>query len=168
LFKEKMKSLAIVLSAQLFFLFIISAGCAEKNIAPDLVGYVNHGILDISSLEAEALQKYASVTGGNYMSESAVYETLKTDVIPVYKKFLEMLKKIRIQTDDVKQLHAIYVQGAETMYKGFVAKKQALENKDESKLSYANGQIEKGRAETERWRGKLLELCNSNGVKVGK
>ena len=168
MFKEKMKSFAIVLSAQLFFLFIISAGCAEKNIAPDLVVYVNHGILDISSLEAEALQKYASVTGNNYTSDSAVYETLKNDVIPVYKKFLEMLKKIRMQTDEVEQLHSIYVLGAERIYKGFVAKKQALENKDQSKLGYANVQIEKGRAETERWRGKLLELCNSNGVKVGK
>ena len=168
MFKKQMTSFAIVLFAQLFFLFIISTGCAEKNIAPDLVGYVNHGILDISSLETEALQKYASVTGNNYTSDSAVYETLKNNVIPVYNTFLEMLKKIRAQTDEVRQLHAIYVQGAEKMYKGFVAKKQAIESKNELKLTYANGQIEKGRAETERWRGKLLELCNSYGVKMGK
>ena len=163
-----MTSFAIVLSVQLFFLCIISTGCAERNIAADLVGYVNYGILDISSLEAEALKKYASVTGNNYTSDNAIYVTLKNDVIPVYSKFLEMLKKIRTQTDEVEQLHAIYVQGAEIMYKGFVSKKQALEGKDESKLLYANGQIEKGRAETERWRGKLLELCKGYGVKVGK
>lgn len=163
-----MTSFAIVLSAQLFFLCIIATGCAEKNIAADLVGYVNYGILDISSLESEALKKYASVTGSNYTSDSAVYETLKNDVIPVYNKFLEMLKKIRIQTVEVEQLHSIYVQGAEIMYNGFVAKKQALERKDESRMLYANGQIEKGRAETERWRGKLLELCKGYGVKVGK
>jgi len=163
-----MPSLAIVLFAQLFSLCIISTVCAGENIAADLVGYVNHGILDISSLETEALKKYASVTGSSYTSDSAVYETLKNDVIPVYNKFLEMLKKIRAQTDEVQQLHAIYVQGSETMYNGFVAKKQALERKDESRLIYANGQIEKGRAETERWRGKLLELCKGYGVKVGK
>jgi len=168
LFKKNITSFAIVLFVQLFFSCFILTGCAENKIAPDLVGYVNFGILDISSLEAEALKKYASVTGDNYTSDSAVYETLKNDVIPVYNKFLEMLKKIRAQTDEVEQLHAIYVQGAETMYKGFVAKKQALEKKDESKLIYANGQIEKGRAETERWRGKLLELCKGYGVKAGK
>jgi len=168
LFKKNITSFAIVLFAQLSFLFIISAACAEKNIAADVVRYVNQGILDISGLEAEALKKYASVTGNNYTSDSAVYETLKNDVIPVYNKFLEMLKKIPVQTDEVQQLHAIYVQGVETMYNGFVAKKQALERKDESRLIYANGQIEKGRAETERWRGKLSELCKGYGVKVGK
>jgi len=168
LFKRNMTSFVIVLSAQLFFSCIILTGCAEKKIAADLVSYVNYGILDISSLEAEALKKYASVTGSSYTSDDAVYETLKNDVIPVYNKFLERLKSIRAQTDEVQQLHAIYVQGAETMYKGFVAKKQALEKKDEPKLIYANGQIEKGRAETERWRGKLLELCKDYGVKAGK
>jgi hypothetical protein len=163
-----MKSFAIVLSVQLFFACIILTGCAENKIASDLVGYVNRGILDISSLEAEALKKYASVTGSNYTNDSVLYETLKNDVIPVYNKFLERLKNIRAQTDEVEQLHAIYVQGAEKMYNGFVTLKQALERKDESRLLYANGQIEKGRAETERWRGKLLELCKGYGVKEVK
>lgn len=163
-----MTSFAIVLFAQLLFLFIISTGCAGKNIAADLVSYVNQGILDISGLETQALKKYTSVTGGNYTSDSAVYETLKNDVIPVYKNFFERLKSIRTETEDVEKLHAIYVKGAETMYNGFVAKKQALESKDGSRMSYANGQIEKGRAETERWRGKLLDLCKIHGVKMGK
>jgi hypothetical protein len=168
LFKKNFTSFAIVLFAQLFFSFFISTGCAEKNIAADIVNYVNQGILDISNLEAEALKKYASVTGDKYTSDRTVYETLKNDVIPVYSKFLDMLKKISMQTDEVQQLHAIYVQGAETMYNGFVAKKQALERKDESRLIYANGVIEKGRAETERWRGKLLKLCEGHGVKAEK
>ena len=165
MFKKQMTSFAIVLFAQLFFICIISTGCAENKIASDLVGYINHGILDISSLEVEALKKYASVSGSNYKNDSALYETLKNDVIPVYNKFLERLKSIRAQTDEVEQLHAIYVQGAEKMYNGFIALKQALERKDDSRLLYANGQIEKGRAETERWRGKLLELCKGHGIK---
>ncbi len=163
-----MTSFVIVLSAHLLFLFIILSGCAGKNIASDLVIYVNNGILDIAGLETEALKKYASVTGRNYTSEEALYETLKNDVIPVYNKYLELLKNIRVETPEVGQLHAVYIQVAETMYKGFVLKKRALESKDESRLSYANGQIEKGRAETERWRGKLLELCERYGVKEVK
>jgi hypothetical protein len=155
----------IVLFTQLFFLCIFLTACAEKKIATDITRYVNQGILDISSLEAEALKKYASATPG---SDSAVYETLKNDVIPLYGNFLELLKKIRAQTYEVEQLHAIYVQGAEIMYKGFIDKKLALEIKDELRLNYANGQIEKGRAETERWRGMLLDLCKNYGVRVGK
>ncbi len=143
-------------------------GCAERKVAVDLVAYVNQEILDIANLEKTALSKYASVTGVNYKNEHDVYETLKNDVIPVYKRFLELLKKIRPETDEVSQLHIIYVNGSEMLYSGFVYKQQALERKDASYLLYANKQIEKGRIETERWRKKLMELYKQVGVKEGK
>jgi hypothetical protein len=148
--------------------FINLSGCAERKIAVDLVDYVNHGILDIASLETAALKKYASVTGTNYKGEHDVYETLKNDVIPVYKRFFELLKKIQPDTDEIAQLHLIYINGAEMLYKGFVLKKQALETKNVSYLIYANKQIEKGRIETERWRNKLFELYKKAGVKEEK
>ena len=78
-----MTSFVIVLSARLLFLFIILSGCAGKNIASDLVIYVNNGILDIAGLETEALKKYASVTGGNYTGDEALYETLKNEYVSV-------------------------------------------------------------------------------------
>ncbi len=157
-----------LLSYLLAIVFINPAGCSEKKIAVDLVSYVNYGILDIANLESTALNKYASVTGVNYKNERDVYETLKNDVIPVYKRFLDLLKKIQPKTDEVAQLHLIYINGAEMLCKGFVFKKQALETKDVSYLIYANKQIEKGRTETERWRKKLLELYKEVGVKEEK
>ncbi|MFH2047501.1 MAG: hypothetical protein ABIK92_20420 [Pseudomonadota bacterium] len=76
--------------------------------------------MDIASLETAALKKYASVTGNNYKSEHAVYETLKNDVIPIYSRFFELLKKIQPDTDEIAKLHLIYINGAEMLYKGFV------------------------------------------------
>lgn len=144
------------------------AGCAERKVAVDVAEYINHGMLDIASLETEALTKYASVTGANYKSKHEVYETLKNDVIPLYKRFFELLKKIQPKTDEVTQLHLIYINRAEMLYNGFVFKKQAIETNNESYLLYANKLIEKGRIETERWQQKRLELYKEFGVKEEK
>ena len=148
------------LSAVFFF-----AGCATDKVGFELAEYVNQGILGISQLETKALERYAAVTGINYTTDQALYEALKNDVIPLYGRFVDLLKQIRPQTDQVRQLHVVYIDGAEKMYKGFKTILLALEKKDESLMEGANAQIENGRMKTEKWRAQLLILYQAHGVR---
>jgi len=153
------------LAVFIFYAVYAFSGCAPDKVGLELVDYVNQGMLSISQLEIKALERYGAVTGANYTTDEAVYETLKNEVIPLYGRFVELLKQIPRQSDEVRQLHTLYLNGAEMMYAGFKSKQQALEKKDAALMQGANAQIEKGRVETEKWHEQLLSLSEAHGVR---
>lgn len=153
-------TLFLLLAASLF-----SSGCATDKVALELAQYVNQDILNISELEQKPLQAYALVTGHNYTSDKNVYDTLKQDVMPVYKRFLTNLRDISPKEVEVKKLHKFYLRGAELIYGGFKTKMLGLETNDAFVIRAANKKIEKGRLETERWRRELILLAERHGLK---
>jgi len=145
-------------------LFFFIWGCATDRVALDLIKYVNQDILDIAQLEQKALESYASVTGKNFISNSNVYEALKDDVIPHYRQFIDLLRDIHPKTQEVQELHGIYIRGTEALYRGFREKMFGLKTRDAHLIRAANGQIEKGRVETDKWRKELADLSSAHGV----
>jgi len=89
---------------------------------------------------------------------------LKNDVIPHYRQFVDLLRDINPKTQEVRELHGIYIRGTECLYKGFREKMFGLEIRDVYLVRAANRQIEKGRVETDRWRKELADLCKHYGV----
>ena len=138
--------------------------CASNKAGHELVSYVNQGILGIADLERVSLEHYASVTGKNYTTDQRVYDALKDQVIPVYKRFLDGLRDITPQDEAVKKLHGIYIKGAELLYNGFKLKMLGIEKNDKNLIILSNEKIEKGRVETEKWRKELDALCQQQGV----
>ena len=138
--------------------------CASNKAGTDLVNYVNQGILGIADLERVSLENYAAVTGKNYTTDQRVYEALKDQVIPIYKRFLDGLRDINPQDEAVKRLHGIYIKGAELLYSGFKMKMLGIEKNDKNLIIMSNEKIEKGRIENERWRKELDTLCQQQGV----
>ena len=132
--------------------------------AKDLAEYINQGILRIAELERRSLESYASVIGENYTTDERVYEELKDFIIPTYKRFLDELKNIRPENEEVKELHGIYIRGAELIYEGFKTKMMGIENNDEGIIIMGNEKIETGRDEIERWNLERIELYKKHGV----
>ncbi len=155
-------------------LLLMAAGCNTKDIrggkiitgpaAADIVNYVNTGLLGIAELEQKSLEAYASVTGDNYTTDQRVYEELRDFVVPNYKRFVDGLRNIAIENEEVRGVHGIYMQAAESIYDGFRTKMMGIENKDENIIVQGNKKIEKGEAEIERWRSELRELYKKHGV----
>ena len=161
-----MKKIYIVLFLLFFstlFLFSISYADDEK-VPLDLVNYVNQGLLNIAELEKRSLEQYSSVIGENFTTEERVYKALKDDVIPLYKRFVDLLREISPKTKEVRKVHRIYIRGAEFLYDGFKLKMLGLEKKDNDIVIMANKKIEKGREEVKRWRLELIELYKKHGV----
>ncbi|MBN1103278.1 MAG: hypothetical protein JXL84_07695 [Deltaproteobacteria bacterium] len=152
----------------LLLLGITGPGCATNKVAKDLAGYVNQGVLRIAELERVSLEKYAAVTGPNYRSDRKIYETLRDEVLPLYKRFLQGLRDLRPETREVIDLHGIYIVGAESLYEGFREKMAGIAQGDENIIRAANAKIEKGRLENERWRNELLALGEKHGLRVDK
>jgi hypothetical protein len=140
------------------------SSCTIDRVANDIVVYVNQGIIDIAELERQSLAGYAAVTGENYTSDLDTYEALDRCVIPLYGKFLKQLREIRPITDEVRQIHAIYIKGAEAVYRGFIIKKIGLETGDSKLISLSNSEIDSGRGDTEKWREALFALSKAHNV----
>ena len=154
----------ITVCAVFLIVVILFISCATDRLGANVVRYVNQGIHGISELERIALKEYADVTGKNYTADKDVYDALKNKVIPTYKQFLDLLRKINPEMEQIKRLHSIYVHGAEMIYTGFKTKLLGLEKKDVNIILSANRQIQQGRKETERWRSELVVLYKKHGV----
>ena len=72
------------------------ASCAVKPKQENLANYVNRDILSIGQIELEAFQRYAAVTGKNFTTDDAVFNALRNEVVPVYKRFAHLLNQIQI------------------------------------------------------------------------
>jgi hypothetical protein len=168
-----MASGRISVIALIFIILLFISGCASGRLgggiitgsaAVDLVNYTNQGLLNIAELERRSLETYASVIGENYTTDQRVYEALRDFVIPVYKRFLDALRDIRPENEEIKRVHSIYIQGAGLIYDGFNMKMLGIENGNEDIIIQGNERIEKGREEVERWRLELIELYKKHGV----
>jgi len=142
-----------------------SAGCTTDKVAYDLTNYLNQGVLNIAELEEKSLARYASVTGTHYKNDQTAYETLRDYVIPLYKRFIRGLRALQPETEEVRALNRIYIDGAESLLEGFKLVMLAIEKQDSSLIRPANENLEKGRLENERWRKELIALAGKHGVK---
>jgi hypothetical protein len=158
--KAKISDLFLTLA----FLFTAS-GCATDKVAYDLTNYLNHGVLNIAELEQKSLARYASLTGGNYKDDQTLYEALQNYVMPLYKRFLRGLRALQPETEEVRDLNRIYIDGAESLLEGFKLVSLAIEKNDRSLIRPANEYLEKGRLENERWRREMIALAGQHGVK---
>ena len=139
-------------------LIVFAISCANYREAAILVEYVNQDIMGISELESIAFQHYTAVTGKNFTTNQAVLSSLKNDVIPTYQRFLYLLRNIDPQTAEIKQMHAVFIQGAEIIYSGFKTKMIGLQTQDENLVQLADEEIKKGVMETFKWRTQLNAL----------
>jgi hypothetical protein len=148
----------------LLVLAFLCAGCAADPVVIDLTGYINQGILDIAELETTALQRYATVVGPNYTTDERVYETLRDWTVPLYGRYLEGLRRIRPETEEIKGLHKTYLQGAELLYEGFREKMFGIQEKDDLVIVSANHKIERGGALVGEWRKGVAGLRKEHGL----
>lgn len=143
---------------------LIMLSCATNRVSRDLVTYVNQEILGIVELEKKSLSSYGAVVGQNFTTAERVYDALKNEVIPQYGRFVELLKDITPETEEVMKLHRIYVRGAEYLLSGFKAKMVGIKTEQEPLIRTANRQIVKGRIETEKWRAELIKMYQKYGI----
>jgi hypothetical protein len=158
--KRHVRLLALVLG-----LACANLGCATDKVAVDLTNYLNQGVLNIAELEEKSLARYASVTGSNYKNDQTTYEALRDYVIPLYERFIRGLRALQPETEEVRNLNRIYIDGADSLLEGFKLILLAIETQEGSLIRPANEYLEKGRLENEKWRNELVALAGKHGVK---
>jgi len=149
------------------FLLLLS-GCFSDPVQDDLLNYVNKEIKPAGKLEAAAVSAYEGVSGANYTDDQTMYDALTKEVIPNYNEFIQELDSVKIETDELRKIHEIYIEGADIQYKAFVTIKQALEEQDPALIQKANDMLADARAHIRDYKSKLNKLAKEHNVKINQ
>jgi len=155
--------LAIVLP----FILLLS-GCFSDPVQDDLLNYVNKEMKQAGKLEAAAVSAYEGVSGANYKDDQTMYDALTKEVIPNYNEFIKELDSVKIETDELQEIHEIYIEGADIQYKAFVIIKQALEEQDPALVQEANDMLADAREHIRNYKSKLNKLAKDHDVKINQ
>ncbi|MED4224003.1 hypothetical protein [Neobacillus cucumis] len=153
------------LLAIVFPFILLLSGCFSDPVQDDLLNYVNKEMKQPGKLEAAAITAYESETGANYQDDQKLYDVLTKKVIPTYHEFIQELNSVKIETDELKEIHKIYVEGANIQYKAFVKIKQALEAQDPAMIQEANNMLADAKAHILEYKTKLNQLAREHKVK---
>ncbi|WP_286230663.1 hypothetical protein [Neobacillus mesonae] len=159
------KSIAAVF---LFLTMVLLTGCFGDPVQDDLMNYVNKEMKDAAKYEKAAVSTYESVTGANYTDDQALYDVLMNDVIPNYNEFIKELDSAKIETDEVREIHEIYIKGADIQFNAFAKIKQALEEQDANLIQEANDMLAEARTHIREYQNKLEKLAKEHDVKLKK
>lgn len=130
----------------IFFCFFISismilmTGC-ENEVKSDFKHFLNVDLLKISEFESDAINKFNQITLQEEDTDAyyqRMYSLLSTSTLPTYETFVKELSDIKPETNDVRQLHQIYLRGAQKQLEAFKLFKQGIEEKNEYKITEAN------------------------------
>ncbi|MEH7416184.1 hypothetical protein V7266_12945 [Neobacillus drentensis] len=157
----KRRLFAIVLP----FILLLS-GCFNDPVQDDLLNYVNKEMKQAGKLEAAAVSAYEGVSGANYTDDQTMYDALTKKVIPNYNEFIKELDSVNIETDELKKIHEIYIEGADIQFKAFITIKQALEEQDPALVQEANDMLADAREHIRDYNSKLNNLAKEHDVKL--
>ena len=158
-------SIQIIFRVSIIIICLWLFGCAAGAVETDLVNYINQNVMGVAEVEQAALARYADVSGENYISDQALYRTLKREVIPTYTEFVNVLHRIEPQTDAVKQLHAKFINGATYRLRGFQTIMGGIRSQDAQVIRAANSLLDEGAFELEKWRSELQQLYETYGIR---
>jgi hypothetical protein len=140
--------------------------CALRPIPRDLAAYVNRDIYGIVELEDLALKRYAGLTGDHYISDQALRESLDTEIIPSYARFMVLAGKIEPQTEPVRQLHSLYRGAAALRLQGFRTVLMAIDTQDTDMVRQANRMLDQGQHLITQWQTRLAQRAGQYGLEL--
>lgn len=149
------------------FCCYISSHCALRPIPRDLATYVNRDIYGIAELERMALKRYEQQTGANYSSDQALRASLDTQIIPVYRRFTDLVGQIKPDTEPVQKLHAKYRNGTALRLQGFRTILLAIDTQDPDLLRQANRLLDQGQRLVKLWQEDVAAMAKQHGLGLG-
>lgn len=156
-----------VLALMVFGCLLVLAGCGGP-VQDDILNYINKELKTAQDLEDKAVAAYEGVAGANYKDDPTMHDALVNKVIPNYTELINELESVSMESDELKEIHEIYLSGAKLQLNAFEKIKEAIEKQDSSMIEEANQLLEEGRLQIEDYNNKLDELAKENNVEIEK
>ncbi|MEN1969229.1 hypothetical protein WMZ97_14285 [Lentibacillus sp. N15] len=145
------------------FMFLLT-GCFGDSVQDDILNYTNKQMAKAYDLENTALSAYDDVSGANYTDDQTMYTAMVNDVIPNYNEFTKELNNIKVETDELREIHELIIRGADTQYNAFVKIVRALEEQDSGMIEEANGMLDDAKKDLRDYQTQLDKLAKEHDV----
>jgi len=140
------------------------AGCGSNDVQDDLLVYVNESMSSLSDQEAEAIDLYDRVSGFHYTDDETLYYTLLDEVIPKYGAFIDGLENVKVETDELNEIHELYIEAANLQSSAFLTILTAIEEQDSEKINEANQKLADARKMLRDYQQQIDDLAEENDV----
>jgi len=130
----------------------------------ELSKYHYEEIPKLSRLEKDAINAFESVSGKNYKDDEVMQEFLIGEIIPTYSEFVAKLENISVKSEEVKNIHKDYVEGARLQLEGFRILSSAIEKGDRSLAYEARLKLNKGEGKIVKYQQNLQVALTSKGL----
>ena len=140
---------------------LFSGGDAVQD---DLLDYINNDTTEMKQLDTEVIELYEKAQ--NSESDYTMYEILMNEVIPKSQKLIEEAESIEIETDELKEVHEIYLDAINKNNQAFTLMLSALENQDYTVMTQANEKLDEARKLMRDYENALKELAKEHDVEI--
>lgn len=131
------RELRTAIGGAILLILSILAGCGTNDdpIRSDAVRY-SESLSSLAGLEVAAGEALRSVIGENFTDDETVDAIVVNLVVPKYQEFLDGLDKITPETEEIAEIHQIFIKGAKEQMVGFILLKTSV-NEGAKKLATA-------------------------------
>jgi hypothetical protein len=91
---------------------------------------------------------------------------LNEEIIPPFESFLEDTRNIKLETDEVKDLHAIYIEAMEVQLEVFTDFKQSLETENDALFDQANNKVDQVNELLDQHEKKFKVLSDEHNINL--
>ncbi|QIB26352.1 hypothetical protein [Caloranaerobacter azorensis] len=149
-----MKRFSVII---LTFILMLT-GCVNQN-KKDLFNYINAELPPVVEMENNALEKYNNLISNNNYTYDTFYTALKNEIIPTYEDFLNKLTKISPKTEDLKEIHNLYIEGAKYQLKALKLLQKGIEEKDNELLLKSSEFLKKSKKYMTEYKNRIVTLA---------
>lgn len=150
----------VIAAAVLVLIIMLFVG--GDAVQDDLIDYINNDITQITSLDSEVRSLYE--TARESSADATMYVILKNDVIPKSNQLIDKAEDIEVETEDVRELHEIYLESLNKQGQAFTLLLAAIEAQDYSLITQANEKLDESRKLMREYEDKLEELMQKHDV----
>ena len=136
----------------------------SDTVKDDLLSYMNESMPSLAEQEAVVIALYDSVSGPNYTDDETMYNKILEEVIPKYGDFITNLEEVKVETEELRNIHENYIEAVNIQNSGFVTILSALEEQDLDKMNKANEKLSEARKMMRDYQTQLQALAEENDV----
>ena len=153
--------IAVVLA--LIVILIYTA--TQDSVQDDLLDYLNNDLPSIVELESEAIDLY-NAAREDTANDYEMYVMLRDTVLPVAREWSEAAEDIEIETEEVREVHELYIKMVNENYSAMTLMLSALETQDYTIIAQANEKLGSARKMGRDYQAAVERLAEEHEVEL--
>lgn len=151
----------IAVVAALIIILVISA--MNNPVQDDLLDYINNDMQTVAELESKTVDLYDEAREDT-ASDYEMYLMLRDEVLPVAREWSEATEDIEVETEEVREVHELYIKMVNENCSGMTLMLSALENQDYAQITQANEKLDSARKLGRDYQAELSKLMEEHDV----